>query len=317
MGTTETPSLIDEAAQWLAALDAGTADPNAFETWRAADPRRAAAFAQVASVWTRLGEARHIATEAPPTLAPPQPPPGRWRRFAHAAAVLMAIGLSGITTSQLWARASAETSIGERRVVQIGGGTRVELNTDTAVEWRGGRDKAEVWIERGQIALDVPAASGTVIVRAGDVEAMLAPGRYDIRIIGTQMAVLVLEGRSRAVGTAKVAAAGSKLVLAEGGAQVAAPAAAESDRALAWRRGEVVFVGETLARAAEEYNRYLVRKLVVGDPAIAGLELGGRFTSHDPADFLGALRASFGVEAVARGDRVVLVAGRKNNLPPR
>lgn len=317
MGKTETPSLIDEAAQWLAALDAGTADPEAFEAWRDADPRRAAAFAQVASVWTGLGEARHVAPDSLPALPEREPAPPRWRRFAQAAAVVLAIGVSGIASSQLWARASAETSVGERRTVQIGEGARIELNTDTAVEWRDGSKGSEVWIEKGQIALDVPAGAGQVIVHADDAEAILAPGRYDIRIVGTTMAVLVLEGRSRAAGTSAVAAAGTKLVLGEGSARIAASAATESDRALAWRRGEVVFAGETLARATEEYNRYLVRKLVVGDPAIAGLELGGRFTSHDPADFLGALRASFGVQAVARGDRIVLVAGRENNLPPQ
>jgi transmembrane sensor len=313
MGKTQTPSLIDEAAQWLAALDAGTADPEAFEAWRTADPRHAVAFAQVASVWTQLGEARHVAPDAEPALAQRTPDLPHWRRFAQAAAIALAVCVAGVASSQFWARASAETSVGERRTVQIGQGARIELNTDTAVEWREGREGSEVWIEKGQIGLDVPVGANQVIVRAGDAEATLASGRYDIRIIGATMSVLVLEGHSRAAWTSEVAAAGTKLLLEGENARIAAPAAVETDRALAWRRGEVVFAGETLARATEEYNRYLVRKLVVGDPAIAGIELGGRFTSQDPADFLSALRASFGVKAAVRGNQIVLVAGSKNN----
>ncbi|WP_443210143.1 FecR/PupR family sigma factor regulator, partial [Sphingobium sp. ba1] len=37
---------MEEAAGWLAALDAGSVTPQAFEQWRAADPRHAIAFAQ-------------------------------------------------------------------------------------------------------------------------------------------------------------------------------------------------------------------------------------------------------------------------------
>lgn len=39
--------LMDEAAEWYAALDAGVADIDAFERWRDADPRRAVAFARI------------------------------------------------------------------------------------------------------------------------------------------------------------------------------------------------------------------------------------------------------------------------------
>ena len=51
-------ALLEEAAHWLARLDAGTARPEEFEAWRAADLRHAAAFAQVAGVWSQLGEVR-------------------------------------------------------------------------------------------------------------------------------------------------------------------------------------------------------------------------------------------------------------------
>jgi transmembrane sensor len=39
--------LMDEAAEWYAALDAGVADVAAFERWRDADPQRAVAFARI------------------------------------------------------------------------------------------------------------------------------------------------------------------------------------------------------------------------------------------------------------------------------
>lgn len=50
--------LSDEAIQWLIALDCGSADTEAFEAWRSADPRHAAAFAQVAATWRRTTDPR-------------------------------------------------------------------------------------------------------------------------------------------------------------------------------------------------------------------------------------------------------------------
>jgi transmembrane sensor len=49
--------LTRQAVDWLVALDHGHADEKAFETWRAADPRHAAIFAQVAAIWRRTGTA--------------------------------------------------------------------------------------------------------------------------------------------------------------------------------------------------------------------------------------------------------------------
>ena len=44
-------------------------------------------------------------------------------------------------------------------------------------------------------------------------------------------------------------------------------------------------------------NRYLERKIVIVDPAIGRLRIGGRFTSSDPTDFLAALEVVLPVRA--------------------
>jgi transmembrane sensor len=62
----------------------------------------------------------------------------------------------------------------------------------------------------------------------------------------------------------------------------------------AWRRGEIVFQGAPLGAVVEDYNRYLTKKLVIADPELSKLRLGGRFTNSDPSDFLNTLSSSFG-----------------------
>jgi len=50
---------------------------------------------------------------------------------------------------------------------------------------------------------------------------------------------------------------------------------------LAWRHGVLVFHHTTLADAADEFNRYNERKLIVGDSAAARLQIDGTFPTND------------------------------------
>jgi transmembrane sensor len=79
------------------------------------------------------------------------------------------------------------------------------------------------------------------------------------------------------------------------------------DEASAWRRGEIVFQGAPLGAVVAEYNRYLTRKLVIADPELSKLRLGGRFTNSDPSDFLQTLRSSFSVRVIDAGDDTIVL----------
>jgi transmembrane sensor len=64
------------------------------------------------------------------------------------------------------------------------------------------------------------------------------------------------------------------------------------ERKLSWTDGTLSFSGETLAEAAAEFNRYNVRQMVIVDPAIRDLRVGGIFATTDPEAFAVALTAS-------------------------
>jgi transmembrane sensor len=84
-------------------------------------------------------------------------------------------------------------------------------------------------------------------------------------------------------------------------------------RALAWHDGMLYFDGETVEYAVAEFNRYNERKLVVADPAIAALRLGGQFRSTNTMGFAESLRQRFGVRVTEEADRIVL---RAPSSPP-
>jgi ferric-dicitrate binding protein FerR (iron transport regulator) len=76
----------------------------------------------------------------------------------------------------------------------------------------------------------------------------------------------------------------------------------ELERRLAWVNGNILFNGETLGEAVDEFNRYNWRKLRVTDPAITGLQLGGEFEATDVDAFVEALQRLYGISASMVGD---------------
>jgi transmembrane sensor len=100
--------------------------------------------------------------------------------------------------------------------------------------------------------------------------------------------------------------AGSKIYVSDiaGPSQVIV-ASAQIDRALAWRNGEIVLDGDTIANAAAEFNRYNKRKLTV-DPSLSDKRLVGWFRTNEPENFANAAATAFGARVIANQDEVHL-----------
>jgi transmembrane sensor len=67
-----------------------------------------------------------------------------------------------------------------------------------------------------------------------------------------------------------------------------------------------MFRDTALADAVADFNRYTARKIVIEDPAIAGIRIGGNFRSDDADAFLWLLQSGFPINVEARGDRIIL-----------
>lgn len=312
--------ITEQAADWLVRLDAGSADAEAFEAWRGADPRHASAFAQVAAAWKRTGDLRGMRAPEPaaPSVVAPEPalPAHEQPERVGRRTMLRALAASGIGVVALGSaglllttrRASAETARGERRTVALPDGSRVELNTSTRIEWRFG-ERRELWMDSGEAGLAVADdLARPMLLHSGGVQAAIESGRYNLRAENADLRLTVFAGRARLEhdGRSAVARAGQQAQIDAGALAVRDLTPDALDAALAWRRGEIHFDGMTLAQAAAEYNRYLPRRMVVADPQAAGLRLGGRFLIDEPSDFLRALAEGFGVESRIEGDRILL-----------
>lgn len=311
-GDQDRNALIAQASEWLARLDAGRADPAEFEAWRDADPRRAAAFAEVASAWSRLDALRD---------AEPRRRPAMTRRAWIGGGVALAASVAGaayLGQDQLL-RARTVTGVGERRTLALPDGSSVELNTDTEVLWRFDAKRRRLWLERGEVALSIAqdalrpfelfTKQGLARLASGQFNARLRPAGLDLIVLAGRAAIQTAAGQTQAAVEAATDARQALLITASGVAVAAAPEA-EVQAVQAWRRGEIVFEGQRLAEAVEEYNRYLTRKLVIEDAKVGALRLGGRFLTDNPETFLGALRTTFGLRIIEDGPSRILLKSR-------
>jgi len=71
------------------------------------------------------------------------------------------------------------------------------------------------------------------------------------------------------------------------------PTPNQMDASLSWRSGYLVFHDSPLAEAIAEFNRYTSRPIVIDDPTLATLKIGGRFRFTDSEAFLWLLQSGF------------------------
>ncbi|MCW4463333.1 DUF4880 domain-containing protein [Sphingomonas sp. BT-65] len=316
---TGTQERIDaEAADWHAAIECGTADRQAFERWRSSDPAHALAFIRLSQVDAELSYLRESGLGERPLVdeTPPAPPAlGRRRLLTIGGIGVVAAGLGGLGWSIAAAAHTAETAVGERRRIVLAKGIAIELNTDSRVEWRHGDRLYDIRLLRGEVMVERAAGSESCRLHCGRSEVDVAAGaRINARFARSGVAVSVLEGgaslRTPGPSGAIPLPPLRKATIADGTLPaLSALSPIEAGAVTAWQQGQLHFNGENLEAAVAEYNRYLPRPIVIADPAIRQVRLGGRFSATDPTEFCQALREIYGIAARVEPDRIRLTRG--------
>jgi len=65
---------------------------------------------------------------------------------------------------------------------------------------------------------------------------------------------------------------------------------------LSWRVGRLDFTGEGLEEAIAEYTRYSDMNIIIIDPELKDIHLGGSFPTNEPDLFLKSLEINFGIK---------------------
>lgn len=334
------------AAAWLARMDRDDWSPQSqagLDAWLAADTAHRVAFLRLRAAWEESG--RLAALGAGDRAAGP-PPRGHWqpafgpalrgaaparnssaprrrkpvRALLGIAAALVVSLLLGVAWQHRDqpVETTYRTAIGDLREVRLEDGSRITLSSASAIRVRFARRERHIELDRGEAFFDVAKDRTRPFV--------IVAGERRIRAIGTRFAVrrgdagaglrvvvthglVQLESNPGADGNPRPSTllpAGSMALASGSGIVTRTGSIADAERALDWRNGFLDFHDTTLADAASEFNRYNSRKLVVGDPEVGALRIGGHFRWSNLDAFVRLLELGFPVQAEAQAETVVL-----------
>ena len=252
-------------------------------------------------------------------FAPRTRPPRRRRARAVAAATLAACVLALGWGSHVLTGAEPvrqATALGEVRRVDLADGSQASLGSDSRIAVRLSRRERRIALERGEAYFEAARdPARPFVVEAGNRRVVAVGTRFSVRRDAGELRVVVTEGLVRLEADAGGEAAGPTLLPAgsvaivhRDGVLVRAMPLAEAARLVDWRSGLLVFQDTLLADAASEFNRYNARKIVIADPRVGELRIGGSFRWANAEGFVRLLEQGFPVRAEYRSDRIVLHA---------
>lgn len=331
------------AADWVVRQQGGEwteADQAEFDTWIAASTAHRLAYIRLDTMWSEAGRLKAIAAGVPCGTLPER---GTWgatrsgrdarasaeqsiasssgssaRRLAVAAgAVIVVLGGLYAASVQLNSAGRHATSVGAIDTVRLPDGSSVTLNTDSRIRVAYDERERRVELDRGEAFFQVGKDSRRPFVVVAGERRVVAIGTQfsvrreegDVRVAVAQGLVRVErpDGSSPDPATPQVLlSAGSVAQTAKAGVLVKDHAVAEVDQLLSWRQGYVAFRETALADAVAEFNRYNRRKIVIRDPAIAGIRVGGNFRPTNTQAFLWMLQNGFPIDVEESAGEVIL-----------
>lgn len=299
---------MEQAAEWYALLsseEASEAERTSWRAWLEQDPEHRLAWGYVESV------SRSFA----PIQSSPDPrrtAEGLWeantrlvqrRRVLAGIAGLAGVGLLGWTTwrhtslpllAQAW-RSDYHTVTGETRELLLSDGSRVWLNTATAVNQDYDTRRRHLQLVTGEILIDTAADPSRPFFVGTPQGRLRALGtRFTVRLDGGQTLLAVYEGAVQARtgrGGDTILQAGQQVRFSPDALGAVQPADAARE---AWSRGVLVAQDIPLREVVEELRRYRHGHLGLA-PEVAGLRVFGNFPLAHTDDILDMLAAALPV----------------------
>ena len=333
----------DESSLWLTRLDRGLSheEEKSLRAWLDADPENRAVFLEMARLWDRIDTVSCLSELFPRA----ESRNAGTRRFIPAVAVSLLLAavlgiwmsvrlntpeLSGAGTAPVSATYGKEgvykTVTGERTNVQLADGTRLALNTDSLVRVDYTDRQRFLILERGEVYVDVARdATRPLTILAGEQLVQAVGTAFNIELRSDQDIELVVTKGKVLVGvrpapkqrsgkpapvilppSSRVVAEGEQIILGSSGEQVEKIEPDEISVKLSWRKGNLIFRGESLDEAVAEIGRYTTVEFVILDENLKKIQVVGLFKAGDVDGLLATLRQNFNVTSQRREGKILL-----------
>jgi transmembrane sensor len=263
-------------------------------------------------------------------------PRRRFFRGALAASVVLAVA-GALTWYISTTGPYYHTPVGGIASVPMSDGSKVTLNTESAIRLAVSETERRVQLEHGEAFFEVAKdPDRPFVVSAGNKRVVAVGTKFSVRRDGNDLRVFVTEGKVRFEddslvaspampssqkagpipdsGTVKHRDDGNAMLLAAGaiaragdsGVIVQEKSLPEVEDYLSWRSGYLTFRDIPLADAIAEFNRYNERKIVIRDPTVAAIRFSGKVRPTSFEGFVRLLEDAFPIRAEHVEGQIVL-----------
>lgn len=285
------PQIAQCAVEWLVELQAADHDEathEAFQRWLAAHPDHKLAWQHIETVNTRFnGLASPLGSAVAKAVLTPRRSLKR-RQIIKTLVVILFAGSTGWWVDEKipWLAWTADerTHIGQRRNITLADGSRVVLNTDTAINIRFTANERRLQLVRGEILVTTNQDSASIarpfIVETAQSELRPLGTRFTIHQQTMSNRLSVFEGAveirlRQDINYRHIVQAGEQVDFSNQGIHEIHPA---DDTSTAWSNGMIIASSMRLANFLAELDRHRPGKLNC-DPAVADLRVSGTIPS--------------------------------------
>jgi len=307
------------AADWLLAKrlaeNWSEKDQDALDAWLAESSAHLLAYWRLDEAWGRAHRLKALRSPLRTWQAVPKP------RSKRTVIGLAAVGAIGVIAGALWlgrdyvpATKTYATPVGGHLTLALTDGSKIDLNTDTVLSISESGSGRLATLDRGEAYFQIRHdAAHPFVLSVGNHRVTDLGTSFLVRDSDAHVRVALIEGRARFESEnssvpieATDLTPGDVVNATANSISVSKNTAGELKNNLGWRRGVLVFDNATLADAAGELNRYNREKIVILDPTVARLTIGGTFPENDVSALINTAKQVFGLNVQRRGDQIVI-----------
>ncbi|KFZ35999.1 hypothetical protein HR45_18795 [Shewanella mangrovi] len=336
---TEIKQVRRQASEWIAKLDSESltdAEQQNLRQWLTANPLHQQELLRLARLWDKLDDIGALLT-SPLTVSPVSSGsqtteanrnPAKFHQYrAQIAAAFLALLLIPLAvfgykfTSMISTNGEYRTAIGVQKHITLSDGSVIVLNTNSRLKIDFSFNRRALTLVSGEANFDVaPDKTRPFVVKVGKGDVRALGTSFAVRKEGSKINVLVAHGtvRVNATDTAKasdsvlpadtsresvVVTAGKQVVVDNAIVEsVSQPSAEQLANSLYWKKGFLAFDDEKLVNVISEVSRYTNLKIVIGDPALRDIRVGGFYPIDNLDTVFTAMQMNLGLKIKKLGD---------------
>ena len=338
--------VLDAASEWLVKLDEGldAEEMQALKTWLAT-PLHRDTFLEMVALWDKMSVLSELAEIVPHTPEPSVKHKANntvtWKRPLAIAASILMVGLLSYQGLNLFSQSNqtepvaqmasyslqASTKPGEHKSISLEDGSTLWLNTNSQVNIAFTETSRIIQLVKGELHIEVAKDKSRPLNVLAAGKAIQAVGtafnvqyhRGDLELVVTEGVVEVAsytlnKANSESIIDPIIKPQAQPLTLVQGEKSLLSlpnstvETVSDEDIAndLSWREGKIVFRGEPLIDVIEEVSRYTDKTVVLGDAALANMQVAGLFNTNDVDALIAALADNLQISTDYSSDTIVL-----------